>query len=82
MSVYTELLRVGVQDAIAHEIADAVHRTATVVTIDVLDARIAHMDARIAHMEARLVRTIHTSLIAMTGIFAGFVAAMAWVVSP
>ena len=28
------------------------------------------------------VRTIHFSMIAMTGIFAGFVAAMAWVVKP
>jgi len=45
-----------------------------IVTTDILVARLASL-------EARLVRTMHTSMIAMTGIFAAFVAAMAWVVS-
>ena len=50
--------------------------------LDVSDlATKADLDARLSALETRIVRTIHTSMIAMTGIFAAFVAAMAWVVS-
>ena len=82
MSVYTELIRVGIQEDTAREIDAAVYRSNAIVTTEVLDVRIAQLDKRIADMETRLVRTIHFSMIAMTGIFAGFVAAMAWVVKP
>ena len=81
MSVYTELIRIGVHEDAARDIDEAVQRSTAVVTTDVLDARVAGLDARLAALEVRLVRTIHTSMIAMTGIFAAFVAAMAWVVS-
>ena len=74
MSVYTDLVRIGLADESATAIAEAVQRSTGLVTVEVLDARLAQL-------ETRLVRTIHTSMIAMTGIFAAFVAAMAWVVS-
>lgn len=81
MSVYTELVKIGLQDDAANEIAEAVRRSAGVVTVEVLDLRIADLDTRLAQFEASLTRTILTTMIAMTGIFAVFVGAMAWVVS-
>jgi hypothetical protein len=79
LGVYADLLAAGVADDTAREIADAVHRTTGVVTVDVLDVRIATLDARIAKMEAALTRLILTTMVAMTGIFALFVSVMTWV---
>lgn len=77
--MYTDLLAAGVPDNTAREIAEVVQRTAGVVTVDVLDVRMATLGARIAKMETALTRLILTTMIAMTGIFALFVSAMAWV---
>lgn len=83
MGVYTDLLAAGVSDDTAREIAESVQRMTGVVTVDVLDARLAKMetvlDARLAKLETTLTRLILTTMIAMTGIFAVFVSAIAWV---
>jgi hypothetical protein len=84
MSVYTELVKIGLTDSVATEIAEAVRKSEQIVTVEILDARlsvnVAHLDQRLAEMETRMVRTILTSMIALTGIYAFFVAVMTWVV--
>ena len=92
MSVYTEMVRVGVKDGEAQEIAEAVRRAAGVVTVDTLgafearsDARLARVETLIAQLETRVMRSINTTLIGMTAIFAVFVGVMtaviAWMVN-
>jgi hypothetical protein len=73
VSVYSDLSRLGLADETAREIADAVQRSSGAVTVDVLDARLSRL-------EASLTRSIMSTMIAMTGIFAVFVAAMAWII--
>ena len=81
MGVYSDLLAAGVSDGTAREIAESVQRMAGVVTVDLLDARLAKMetvlDARLARLETTLTRLILTTMIAMTGIFAVFVSVIA-----
>ena len=73
MSVYTELIRVGVHEETAREIDAAIYKSQRVVTVEILDERLAQL-------ETRLVRTTMTTMIALTGVYAVFVAAMGWVV--
>ncbi len=70
MSIYTELLRLGMADDAARQVAEVAHE-GTVTK--------QYLDQRLAQLESRLTRTILTTMIAMTGIFAVFVGAMAWV---
>jgi hypothetical protein len=72
LGVYTDLLAAGVADDTAREIADSLQRMTGVVTVDVLDTRLAKL-------ETALTRLILTTMIAMTGIFTLFVSAMTWV---
>jgi hypothetical protein len=100
MNVYTALVRLGMDDEAAGEIADVVRRTkqdlatkedlAALVTKEEfaglrrefggLRQEFAELRHDMARMEVRLTRTVMTTMIAMTGIFAAFVGAMAWVV--
>ena len=66
MSVYTDLLKIGLDDSTASEVADAVRLTRQ----DLVTKR------DLAEFEARLMRTIMTTMISMTGIFAAFVGVM------
>ena len=73
MSVYTELLRVGVQDDIAREIDAAVHRSQSVVTADILDARLAQVEIRMIRMETQIIKWNVGALAVLTTIFAAIV---------
>lgn len=81
MSVYTELVRIGLAEESAQAITEAVERSHAVVTTKGLDVWFAHVDTRLAHLETRLTRTIITTMLWMTGIFAFYVAVLAWVIS-
>jgi len=69
MSVYTELLRVGLNDEAARQLAEVA--TDGVVTKTHLDLRLAELEARLAWKIGGLVVT---AMLGMTGLFA-------WIVS-
>ncbi|MGH2436790.1 MAG: hypothetical protein ACRDFA_07335, partial [bacterium] len=71
--IYTDLLKIGLTDDSAREIAEAVQRHAGLVTV-------SDLDVRLAKLETALTRIILSTMIAMTGTFAVFVAGMAWVI--
>jgi hypothetical protein len=79
MSVYTELVKIGLSDDAATEVADAVHRTEGLVTVHDLDLRIAKLEQELGKLEVALTRSMITTMIALTGIYAFFVAMMTWV---
>lgn len=77
MSVYTDLLKLGLSDASASSLAEVVARPHPLTD--------ALFSQRLAELETRLVRHSTTVMLSMTGIFAVFVALMtailAWLVT-
>jgi hypothetical protein len=71
MSVYTDLVKLGVTEDTARALAEVVARPQPVTT--------DYLDKRLAELEARLLRHTTTVLLGVTGIFAFFVvASSAW----
>jgi hypothetical protein len=68
VSVYTDLVKIGISDESAGVIAEAVSRPDP-VTAD-------YLDKRLAELEAHLLRHINTVLLGMTALFAFFVSVM------
>lgn len=73
MSVYTDLLKLGLNDESAAQLAEAAARPAP-LTSD-------HLDKRLAELEARLLRTIIGTLLGMTALFSGIVGLTTWLLS-
>lgn len=73
-SVYVELLRVGVGEEVAGKLSQAVTKSEGVVTVEVLDLRVAELKTLIAEKNNQQTRLILATMISMTAIFGGLVA--------